>query len=76
MLKPPDDIIIPLDGKISLAKEPNQYRMHKPPAKPSKAKADPKATAAQEERHEALKRKGRIVRVGSNGVTIFKGDRW
>jgi hypothetical protein len=75
MLKPPDDIIIPLDGKISLAKEPHQYRMHTP-AKPRKDKPDPKATAAQEERHEALKRKGRIVRVGSNGVTIFKGDRW
>jgi hypothetical protein len=74
MLKPPDDIIIPLDGKVSLRSEPHQYRMHTP-AKPSRVKPDPKATAAQEERHEALKRKGRIVRVGSNGVTIFKGDR-
>jgi hypothetical protein len=71
--------MLPLDGKLSLRSEPNQYKMHKPPAKPSKAKADPKATAAQEERHEALKRKGRIVRVGSNGASVFRstlGDAW
>jgi hypothetical protein len=67
--------ILGIDDKPLAADTRCPYRMHTP-AKPSKAKADPKATAAQEERHEALKRKGRIVRVGSNGVTIFKGDRW
>jgi hypothetical protein len=68
--------MLPIDGKPLAADTRCPYRMHKPAAKPSRAKADPKATAAQEERHEALKRKGRIVRVGSNGVTIFKGDKW
>jgi hypothetical protein len=68
--------MLPIDGKPLAADTRSPYRMHKPPAKPRKDKPDPRATAAQEERHEALKRKGRIVRVGSNGVTIFKGDRW
>jgi hypothetical protein len=67
--------MLPIDGKPLAADTRSPYRMH-PPTKPRKDKPDPKATAAQEERHEALKRKGRIVRVGSNGVTIFKGDRW
>jgi hypothetical protein len=68
--------MLPIDGKPLAADTRCPYKMHTP-AKPSRAKADPKATAAQEERHEALKRKGRIVRVGSNGVSVFKvADRW
>jgi hypothetical protein len=68
--------MLPIDGKPLAADTRSPYKMHTP-AKPSKIKPDPKATAAQEERHEALKRKGRIVRVGNNGVSVFKvADRW
>jgi hypothetical protein len=67
--------MLPIDGKPLAADTRCPYRMHTP-AKPSRAKADPKATAAQEERHEALKRKGRIVRVGANGVSVFRLDKW
>jgi hypothetical protein len=67
--------MLPIDGKPLAADTRCPYRMHTP-AKPRKVTAEPKAKAAQAERLEALKRKGRIVRVGSNGVTIFKGDRW
>jgi hypothetical protein len=87
MLKPPDDILIPLDGKIALAAERHQYRVPKSGTPAMKAvvagtlkRSAPFPFGETEERHRRLVRQGYLVTQGPHGFTVWKffkdRDRW
>jgi hypothetical protein len=86
MLKRPDDIAIPLDGKIALGAERHQYRVPKSGTPAMKAcvagtlRAAPFPRGETEERHRRLVREGYIITQGPHGFTVWKffkdRDRW
>jgi hypothetical protein len=87
MLKPPADILIPLDGKIALAAERHQYRVPKSGTPAMKAlvagtlkRVAPFPFGETEQRHRRLIAKGYVISQGPHGFTVFRffkdRDRW
>jgi hypothetical protein len=87
MLKPPDDILIPLDGKIALVAERHQYRVPKSGTPAMRAlvagtlrRVAPFPFGETEQRHRRLIAKGYVIREGPHGFTVFRffkdRDRW
>jgi hypothetical protein len=87
MLKRPDDIAIPLDGKLTLVPERHQYRVPKSGTPAMKAvvagtlkRSAPFPFGETEQRHRRLIAKGYVIREGPQGFTVFRffkdRDRW
>jgi hypothetical protein len=78
MLKRPDDIAIPLDGKLTLVPERHQYRVPKSGTPAQKARVAgtlrpaPLPRGQTEERHRRLVAKGYVVTQGPHGFSVWK----
>jgi hypothetical protein len=68
------DIAIPLDGRIALDAEPDQYKVAPAPKNHSQVPAAPRAAVkeAQDIRLRQLTAQGCIAIRGKTGATVFK----
>jgi hypothetical protein len=87
VLKRPDDIALPLDGRLILGPERHQYRVPKSGTPAMKAvvagtlkRAAPFPFGETEQRHRRLIAKGYVISQGPHGYTVFRffkdRDRW